>query len=91
MADRHIGGAGDHNDLIPGLPGRSDAPIPLEAREKLEQRRRAGEPLAVTERHLMIWAAIAEVMGVERFDEPLGWSEENVRRHLLLEDPDTGP
>jgi len=59
--------------------------VPVEVRDEFAKSVARGVAMKVTRRHLLLWAAMAEISGVEEFDAPLGWSEEDVRTHILLE------
>ncbi len=59
--------------------------VPVEVRDEFARSLARGTAMKVTRRHLLLWAAMAEINGVEEFDAPFGWSEEDVRTHILLE------
>lgn len=65
-------------------PNRYAGSVPEEVREEFCRRLGQGCVMPVTGRHFDVWAAIAEAMGVDEFSGPLGWSEEEIRKHLLL-------
>lgn len=66
-------------------PNRYAGSVPEEVREEFYKRLGQGRIMPVTRRHFEVWAAVAEAMGTEKFAGPLGWSEEEIRRHLLLQ------
>lgn len=64
-------------------PNEFEPYAPLEAREFFAQLIESGKIPVFTDEHFYLWAAIAEIVDTKTFTEPLGWSINDVKTHIL--------
>ncbi len=66
-------------------PNQFERYVPIEAREEFNRYLQCGRLMPVTRRRLQVWAALAEVMEIDEFNAPLGFSDNDIDNHILLD------